>query len=400
MAKKITESVPLTFDKVAAEARKQFGENVIVPAYNSPPLLRVPTGRVMLDYITGGGIPANRMVLVVGHKSAHKTTGTLLVIREYLRCCCACLEYIDECSIENGCGAQDQSAKIIYLDVEGTFDKKWAIKVGVDLDRMHVIRPERGEHALDIQADMMQAKDVGFVVTDSLAALTPLSEVVKSHDDVIIAEQARLINRGTRKWVSAMNFRQNHGLVPIVFIAINQYRMRTDPFGGNPEIIPGGMAQVFASAVVIDQRTKGAMFPGKTFQGKVVPPYEGVDSEKPVKERIQYTLKFSKISVRSTVATSDMFIHDTPPFIVGDVDDADDTVDLAERFGLLSEVKSGLEFLGAPFKNRKKLITTLEEDQVLHSKMKRKLVRAICALDIDDESSAEPEQQAPLPQEG
>ena len=140
-----------------------------------------------------------------------------------------------------------------------------------------VSQPDTGEQALEITDMLVRSGAVNVVVIDSVAALTPKSEIEGDMGDTHVGLQARLMSQALRKLTA--NIKRSNTLV----IFINQIRMKIGVMFGNPETTTGGNALKFYSSVRLDIRRVGALKRGdevignetrvKVVKNKVAPPF-------------------------------------------------------------------------------------------------------------------------------
>lgn len=114
------------------------------------------TGSLGVDIALGaGGLPQGRVVEIYGPESSGKTTLTLQVIA----------------------AAQAEGKTCAFVDAEHALDPIYAEKLGVDLDKLLVSQPDTGEQALEICDMLTRSGAIDVMVVDSVAALTPKSEL-------------------------------------------------------------------------------------------------------------------------------------------------------------------------------------------------------------------------------
>lgn len=210
-------------DGTIAAVNKRYGNRSVVTARQIKQPHRISTGVFALDFATLGGIPHNRCTMAIGKKHAGKTTIASLL------CASAQLMYPDQ--------------KPVVVDVEGTFDSTWAEKLGVNQDQLLVSHCQSGEMAVDVTDALIGSKEVSLVVVDSIAALTPMKEIVDSAEDAHVGIQAKLVSNMVRRVVSSLIEQRKRGhYVTVLFI--NQFRAKIGGFArfGEPVSVPGGMA--------------------------------------------------------------------------------------------------------------------------------------------------------------
>ena len=208
---------------------KKYGKNTVMKLNDKSKINIpvIPTGSVSLDYALGvGGIPRGRIIEIYGPEASGKTTLSLHIIAE----------------------AQKQNIKCVFIDAEYGLDPEYAKKIGVDIEKLYISQPDSGEQALDIVESFVKSDDVGLIVIDSVAALTPQAEIDGEMGHMFIGLQARLMSQALRK-LTAISSKSN---TTIIFI--NQIRMKIGQMWGSPETTSGGIALKFYTSVRIEVR--------------------------------------------------------------------------------------------------------------------------------------------------
>ena len=215
----------------------------------------ISTGALTLDLALGGGYPKGRVVEVYGPESSGKTTLTLHAIAEVQR---------------NGGVAA-------FVDAEHALDPVYAAALGVDVENLLVSQPDTGEMALEIVDQLVRSGAVDIVVVDSVAALTPRSEIEGEVGDISVGSQARLMSQAMRKITG------NIGKSGCTVIFLNQLRLKIGVTYGNPETTTGGNALKFYASVRLDIRRiqtlkrateeYGIRAKVKVAKNKVAPPF-------------------------------------------------------------------------------------------------------------------------------
>ena len=217
----------------------------------------VSTGSLGLDIALGvGGLPRGRVVEIYGPESSGKTTLTLHVIAEM----------------------QKIGGTCAFIDAEHALDAQYAAKLGVNLDELYMSQPDTGEQALEITDALVRSGSVDLIVIDSVAALTPRSEIEGDMGEALPGLQARLMSQALRKLTASITKTKT------LVIFINQIRMKIGDTYGSPEVTTGGNALKFYSSVRIDIRRKNALKKGeevygsetrvKVVKNKVAPPFK------------------------------------------------------------------------------------------------------------------------------
>jgi len=258
-------AVTSTFDdrKKALEAalaqiERSFGKGAIMRLGGSTVLEIevIPTGSLGLDHALGVcGIPRGRVTEIYGPESSGKTTLALHIIAE----------------------AQKLGGVAAFIDAEHALDATYARALGVDTDDLLVSQPDTGEQALDITETLVRSSAVDLIVIDSVAALTPRSEIEGEMGDAHMGLQARLMSQALRKLTAIIS----KSKTAVVFI--NQIRMKIGVMFGNPETTTGGNALKFYSTVRLDIRKIATIKDGQDIIGsrtrvrvvknKVAPPF-------------------------------------------------------------------------------------------------------------------------------
>ena len=251
--KKMLESALKSIDKA-------FGKGTLVRLGDKEveKIDSISTGSVGLDIALGiGGVPKGRIVEIYGPESSGKTTLTLHIIAE----------------------CQKKGGVCAFVDAEHALDVKYAANLGVDVDNLYVSQPDFGEQALDIVETLAKSGAIDLVVVDSVAALTPKSEIEGDMGDQHVGLQARLMSQALRKLTGVV-----HKMGTTV-IFINQIRMKIGQMGyGSPETTTGGNALKFYASVRLDIRriatlkqndeSIGNRAKVKVVKNKVAPPFK------------------------------------------------------------------------------------------------------------------------------
>ena len=203
-----------------------------------------------------GGYPRGRVIEIYGPESSGKTTLTLHAIAE----------------------VQKQGGIAAFIDAEHAFDSSYAFSLGVDTDNLLISQPDTGEQALEIADHLISSGAVDLVVVDSVAALTPKSEIEGEMGDSKMGLHARLMSQALRKLTATIS------KTGCTCIFINQIRMKIGVMFGNPETTTGGNALKFYASIRLDIRRIGAIKNGEDITGnrtrvkvvknKVAPPFK------------------------------------------------------------------------------------------------------------------------------
>ncbi len=237
---------------------KVYGKGAIMKLGDKPSegLDVIPSGSIGLDIALGvNGLPKGRVVEIFGPESSGKTTLALHAIAE----------------------SQRNGGIAAFIDAEHAFDRFYAEKLGVDVQNLLISQPDNGEQALEIADNLIRSGAIDVIVIDSVAALTPKSEIEGEMGDSKMGLQARLMSQALRKLTSTIS------KTNCCCIFINQLREKIGIVFGNPETTTGGNALKFYSSVRLDIRRMSQLKDGehavgnrvkvKVIKNKVAPPF-------------------------------------------------------------------------------------------------------------------------------
>lgn len=216
----------------------------------------ISTGSIALDFALGiGGLPKGRVTEIFGPEASGKTTLAIQAIAE----------------------AQKEGGIAAFIDAEHVFDSSYAQKLGVDIKNLLISQPDNGEQALEITDNLIRSGAIDIIVIDSVAALTPRSEIEGEMGDSKMGLQARLMSQALRKLTATIS------KTGCCCIFINQLREKIGVMFGNPETTTGGNALKFYTSVRLDIRRISQIKEGEEVIGnrvrvrvvknKVAPPF-------------------------------------------------------------------------------------------------------------------------------
>lgn len=248
-------ALQLTLDKLDKTYGKgtvmKMGDKAIVEVE------AIPSGSLGVDLALGvNGYPRGRVIEIYGPESSGKTTLTLHAIAE----------------------AQKAGGIAAFIDAEHAFDRNYAQKLGVDIENLIISQPDNGEQALEIAENLIRSGAIDIVVIDSVAALTPKSEIEGEMGDSKMGLHARLMSQALRKLTGTIS------KTNCTVFFINQLREKIGVMFGNPETTTGGNALKFYASVRIDIRRSSQIKDGdnvignrtkvKIVKNKVAPPFK------------------------------------------------------------------------------------------------------------------------------
>ncbi|HDL74970.1 MAG TPA: recombinase RecA [bacterium] len=243
----------------------------------------VSTGIIGIDRNFGGGLPRGRIIEIYGPEASSKTT--------------FCLQF--------AASIQKLGEEVAFIDTENTLDLDYAEHLGVDLDKMYLSQPGWGEQALEILDFLLDAR-LGLIVIDSVAALTPKSEIEGEMGDSKMGLQARLMSQAMRKITAKVNKSNT------IVIFTNQLRSKIGIVYGSPETTTGGNALKFYSSIRIDVRSSGKILNTdqqiignivkiKSAKNKVFPPFRTIEVSLIFGEGYSYLLDLLDLCVKEKI---------------------------------------------------------------------------------------------------
>ncbi|MBR4536152.1 MAG: recombinase RecA [Bacteroidales bacterium] len=255
---KMNEEKLKVLNSTLEKLEKTFGKGAIMRLSDTPveDIDVISTGSLTLDLALGvGGLPKGRIIEIYGPESSGKTTLAIHAIAE----------------------AQKAGGIAAFIDAEHAFDRSYAEKLGVNTADLLVSQPDNGEQALEIADNLIRSGAIDIIVIDSVAALTPKSEIEGDMGDSKMGLQARLMSQALRKLTATIS------KTGCCCIFINQLREKIGVLFGNPETTTGGNALKFYASVRLDIRRTSQLKDGdlaagnrvkvKVVKNKVAPPF-------------------------------------------------------------------------------------------------------------------------------
>jgi len=293
-----------TLKDVLSKIRNQYGEEIDRKDYANPK--RIPSGVLVFDILTGGGIPLHKYTTIWGAKSSGKTTQSWRIINNFLNL------YPD--------------MFVAYIDFEDSFDSTWAANFieQKNFDRIVHILPAYGEEGVDVAIKLLEADEVGFLFVDSLAMMVPTVDAEKSATEESVGLLAKLVNKLIRKTLPKL-IESKRTNKPLTYLFLNQITTAVGEksFFGTPVRKPGGKLQDFITSLDIRCYAKD---------------YHK-ESGIPIKVKYQFNIEKSKIAGALEKRTGEFEMYriaaDNRP--AGYVDDAPFAVSLLKKSNILTK---------------------------------------------------------------
>jgi recombination protein RecA len=347
--------------------QKKYGQSILTRAqdYTIQRVPRIPSRIFALDYALGGGFPAGRINIVWGNKSTGKSLICTRALATAQDLCANCYTPpFDPATGEVGSCACGNFREHVcaYLDVEGTFDQEWAALHGVDTSRLLLSVPEYAEQTLDIGEALLRSTEIDLLVIDSLAFMAPANEIKESTAKALQAEQARVLGRGIRKFVAALNAMGNQkGRRPTILFT-NQVRLKVGLMFGNPETQPGGKASGFSATT--ETKTWGGKF--KTHE----------DTGVPLEVELGFKVEKNKSANAGIEGEWRINLRKTSLREKGSIIEEHWMVDKAKKIGLVKRDGSGWSCLGEKYRSQ----SVLETELVKNAALKQQFGEALANL--------------------
>jgi protein RecA len=253
-----------------SDLNKAYGKEVIGFASENPETVKIPTKNPSFDYVSGGGVPVNRIIEFAGNESSTKTLHAIWAAREFQQTDWATkspsaikqIKYLKEkVSNKDGTativntikdviptlsGTSPTAKRVAYVDTEGTFDKKWAEHQGLDLQGLIYMCPDKLSQAVDVAEALLSDEDICLVIFDSLSAMGADAEMDASMENEQMALNARFWNKAIRKFQAAINRNPNN---VVTLICINTIYSKVGVMFGSPEETKNGTGLKFAKSL-------------------------------------------------------------------------------------------------------------------------------------------------------
>ena len=333
-------------DQIVNGINKSYGTDVLGSGVTWNESDRIPTGWFPFDLATGGGFPMGGTSVVFGPESSCKTSVALRAIAM--------------------CQLLKPQLRCVFLDLEGAYEPDWGAALGVDNDKLVYALPDYAEQVVDIVCALLEAQDMGIVVIDSLAAMSPENEVISDASKASVGSAGLIISKFYRKMTSAINQAKREGRYPLV-IAINQIRHKVGVMYGSPETQPGGWAFKYASKMTV------RLYGKEKEDAKIspqVPPFKEVNG----------VIKKWKVPIAARSFKFDMQTLTIPEhgLQMGQVDAWTTLSTYLKKFDMLTQEKSGKPWVlnGEEYKTQSVLRERLQIELDFRADIERQVIDA------------------------
>lgn len=335
---------------------KDTGTNIVLASTLPSVVPRTRTHIVKFDLMLRGGVPRGVVHHWWGPKSTGKTTTALIAIGAAQKECSRCGKRFSETP---ACCATPRRTVCAYLNSESFMDWVWAQSLGVDRSCLIYKETTTAEELADLYEALLTSGEVDWIVVDTLAYMTPESELGKSAKEFDVGTQARLLHRMMRKTVSTLADTGSRGGVRPTVILLNQIRMKVGVMFGNPETTAGGLGPGYAAGVEL---RFGAAETKK-------------DSSDPTGGPLSVTLKpkVEKCKLfpgKGAECEFTLLQRDTEWGKVGEQHDAPQLVELGVQAGLVEGITPKILCLGEDFRGKSLIELRIQQDKVFAAKLR------------------------------
>lgn len=247
------------FESIISKCKKDWQCPDLMESVNKISGKKIPFSSPSLNFITYGGIPRAAVTMFYGVPGGGKSTTAMDNCKQAMELFNS--EYTEEVAqleekVNSGkkefkprlLDLKDRGPKkVLYVDLEHSFDRKWAAKLGIDYSNncINVMQPPNvaAEKILQVIEDLISTNEIGLIVVDSIPSLVTQAELDKKYGERTVASLAGLLTIFMRK-ITQLLIRYD-----CTMLLINQQRVNMDnPYVDN---IPGGEALRFYSSLIM-----------------------------------------------------------------------------------------------------------------------------------------------------
>lgn len=362
-------SISPSFLAIQKELNDKYGD-VLRRGTDKGEKHKLPTGVFNIDWCLRGGLPANRLTLICGHKGCYKTTLALRAIVSWQNRCPFCFNLKGSCS----CGGlfafgeekviNSDEMVAVFIDSEHALDLGHAARLGVNLERLLVFDPPHGEAACEYAEKFARVPEVALIIEDSLASLVPEQDLEKGYFDGLSQSlRSRLIARMYRALTTHLS---RPGYPPRIAIALNHLLPNRNHPG---DILPGGETQKYLSSVVLKLWVTRKQYITLTRKGEEKieeeegqKPQAPEDDAKVRKQSVGFLVEHSKVSPDLMKGEFEIYLGEEQGINFGDTDDFSAVYYRASKLGLTDGARRG---------DLKKL---WQEDKLAYERIKKQII--------------------------
>jgi len=343
---KKSQKAPVSAASLLTQFQKDLGDGIGSYGDRIVNVDRIPTGLFELDLALAGGFPRSKVTTIFGPESSNKTNIALLAVANHQKLW--------------------PDLTCVFIDIENEYNADWAAKLGVDTEKLILLKPAYAEQAVDLIESMMLADDIGLIVLDSIAALVGTAELEKSAEGENPGAAARIAAKLYRKTIAAFVEAEKRGHFPTL-IYVNQITFKIGVMFGNPEIMPGGKKPYYQSALLL-----------RVYGKNVID--KAVSAVMPVKKEVSFVVQKHKIPILSISSKFEMATQAHGGLQIGQCDDAKTIKSYLEAFGDFTKgEKGGWLIYGDHYPTQSEWKTRLYSDAAYGKKVRGYVIATMVA---------------------
>lgn len=340
-----TAAVRPSLDSIIASINKKLGPGTVVKASDaSAPVPRIPSGSVTLDYILGGGWPANQWTELIGEASAGKSMLALKSIAANQE--------------------RDPDFTTVWVAAE-KWVSQYAEMCGVDCDRVFVVESNIMEDALDAAIKFADSRQVDMIVIDSLPALVPSTEDEKIMEEMTVGRHALLVNKFFRKVGMATKRSLVESERPVCGIVINQWRAKIDGSKYDNRTTPGGQGKDYSFFVRAEVRRSGWIDVGS-----------GIDTKR-IGQTVRIRTLKNKTAPAQQVCEFDFYFDEGGEIPAGEIDTAKELITLGVVTKVIERKGAWLYYKDQKWQGSESMLASLREEIDLSADLRSEIMALV-----------------------
>jgi recombination protein RecA len=354
-------AVDSVFDTLS-KLTKKYGKPVAYMGSDIPSARKIPLDIPIADFVLTGGIAVNRVTEIYGDFSSLKSYMTYVAAGKFQKYDWAnhvpnafakvttkkeksksrdesfegfVYASVDKITLRRGYKPvkEPKVKRVALIDIEGTYDREWGARLGIDNDLLIYLSPDSLNTAIDITDALLRDPDICLVILDSMSAMGSDAEVDSSMENEQMAVNARLWNKAARKITAAMN--SNSPANDVTFIGINRAYDKVGFVLGDPEKVANGKGFSLAKSISIKMSAVG-----KAVTGKI----NGEGPDVSLGRNIKISNKKNKVGTPFLEGTFYYSYVDDGYLQKGDTDVLAQLVELGVRFSLITKKANHYSF--------------------------------------------------------